>query len=993
MSEAPARSQPPAFPRATIRLQLHKGFTFEDAAQLVPYLAALGLSHIYASPFLMARAGSTHGYDIVDHNRFNPEIGDAATFDRFIERLHQHGMGLIVDFVPNHMGVGGGDNPWWLDVLEWGPSSPFATFFDIDWSPAEPSLKGKVLLPFLGDHYGTVLESGDLKLRFDADRGSFAVRYWEHKFPIAVPHYAQLLKQARDRLGRPHDALSRLIHDLGTLRGSRAVRRQAVVHHHADELKSQLAALHAAEPDLQSALAAVVEEMNGRPGDTASFRPLHALLERQHYRVSYWRVATAEINYRRFFDINDLAGLRMEVSELFEVGHQLIFRLIAEGKVQGLRLDHIDGLYEPAAYCRHLQDRAAYLMMQRESGDDAPLPEPGRSLKSRANPLYLIVEKILARHERLRDDWPVDGTTGYEFINLVNGLYVDPAAEPALTELYLRFIKRPSEFDAVAVDAKRQMVQTNLASEFNVLASDLHEIARQSWTTRDFTLIGIQDALLDLVTHFPVYRTYIDDKGPSEADRRDLDWANAQARKLAWPGDTSVYDFIYGVLSTDLRRDRRFGYRKNDIIRTAKKFQQFTGPVMAKAIEDTAFYRYCRLASLNEVGGEPTRFGVTPAAFHKANRERQRRFPLTLIATATHDHKRGEDTRLRIDALTERPAEWEARVLRWQELNQGRRSDLNGQPVPGRNDEYLFYQTLVGVWPLDLAIPADAGADLPGLADLTERLIGYMTKAMREAKRHTSWTRSNATYEAGVESFVRAVLDPSRAAAFLQDVQAFQRRLTAIAATSSLSQTLLKLTVPGVPDLYQGCELWDLSLVDPDNRRPVDYATRRRFLDEAAPGSLAPLLAHWRDGRVKQQLIARALAVRQAAPALFAEGDYHPLEATGAEADRVVAFRRSHEEGLIAVVAPRLVGALMHSSGEGEPPPGADGPEAGDGPELIPLPPAAAWDDTAVALPEPPAGHVYREIMTDAVIHPVRSLPLADLLAEFPVALLRAEPG
>ncbi|MCB9948602.1 MAG: malto-oligosyltrehalose synthase [Rhodospirillaceae bacterium] len=967
------QAAPPAMPRATYRLQFNQSFTFDDAAALVPYMAELGISHVYASPFLMARAGSLHGYDITDHNRFNPEIGDAQSFDRLVAQLHQHGMGIILDFVPNHMGVGGSDNPWWLDLLEWGQASPFADFFDIDWSPAEPTLTGKVLLPFLGDHYGNVLERGELKLHFDEARGVFSVRYWDHIFPVAVRDYPTLLRAVRERLEKPSGTLSALITEFGSIKPARrSVRQQAVTHRRVDELKTRLAAMVRERPEWRAAFDGMLGLYNGQPGERSSFQLLHRLLERQAYRVAYWRVATAEINYRRFFDINDLAGLKMERDDLFEVSHQLLFRLIGEGKVQGVRLDHIDGLYDPGAYCRRLQDRAAFLQMQREGGAALPVPGGVVTLKERGHLFYLVVEKIMARHEHLRERWPIDGTTGYEFMNLVNGLFVDPEGERALTVTYNRFIGRRPDFEEMVVEAKRQMVETNLASEFNVLANDLHEIARQSWSTRDFTLPGIQEALLAIVSNFPVYRTYVSERGISDGDRRNLDWALSRARRGGFRGsvDPELLDFVYQVLSTDLTRIRGIGYRKRDILRTAMKFQQFTGPVMAKSVEDTAFYRYFRLISLNEVGGEPTRFGVSPSAFHYLNQERQKRYPLTMLATATHDHKRGEDTRVRISAISELGLEWRQRVSRWSQLNKLRRGDDDDPNTLSRNDEYLFYQAMLGSWPLGEA--DDPSATLSTFAD---RMVAYMIKAVREAKVHTFWSQQNPAYEQGLEEFVRSVLDPKRSAVFLADFARFEARIAPIGALNGLAQCLLKLSVPGVPDTYQGAEFWDLSLVDPDNRRPVDFDCRRRALAEMGtvldPARLDGLLDTWRDGRVKQYVIARILALRNRWPNLFTEGDYIPLEVTGDQSDRVVAFMRRGVDCLLVVVVPRLVAPLLEERDR-------------------PHPPAEIWGDTAILLPEPAGTETVEDIFTGRSWPSTGPIALADLLSHFPLAALAA---
>ena len=966
--------RPPIIPRATYRLQFHSGFGFEQATALVPYLAGLGVSHIYASPFLMARPGSTHGYDITDHNHFNPEIGDEAAFERLITALRHHGMGLILDFVPNHMGVGGADSPWWLDVLEWGQASPFVDFFDIDWAPAEPSLKGKVLLPFLGDHYGNVLESGQLQLRLDGERGTFSVWYYGHRFPIAVRDYARLLRAARDRLSEPSEALTALIHDFARIGpGLRQVQKQAVLRHRADELKARLVALVAGQPTVRQAIGDAATALNGTPGDRRSFRDLHALLERQAYRVSYWRVATAEINYRRFFDINDLAGLKMENPDLFEVSHRLIFRLIAEDKIQGIRLDHVDGLYDPQDYFARLQDRAAYMVIQANGAAPptaAPLSDADTwdaPQQTRSHPIYLLVEKILARHERLPDGWPVDGTTGYEFANLVNGLFVNAHAERQFSAVYHSFLRRTPDYEEIAVNAKRMIVTGSLASEINVLASDLHALAKQSWATRDYTLAGVTAALIEVVAHFPVYRTYIAKRRVAEEDRRYLDWAFSQARRAAGAVETSVFDFLYAVLTTDLLQTRGSGYRSGEVLRTAMKFQQVTGPVMAKAIEDTAFYRYVRLVSLNEVGGEPSRFGVSAAAFHRVNQDRARNHPYSMVATATHDHKRGEDVRARINALTEITAEWRRRVRRWAQLNARHKPTVDDQTGPSRNDEYLLYQTLVGTWPPDLLDPRH-----PGLKPFAERVAAYMTKAIREAKLRTSWSHANQAYETAVDQFVRRILDPVRSPAFLADIIPFQARIGVTGACNALAQTLLKLTTPGVPDIYQGTEYWDLSLVDPDNRRPVDYDDRQGSLAtlEAVPPS--GLVSSWRNGRVKQFLIARTLALRAMMPAVFSDGSYQPLEVTGGHSERVVALARRLGDTAVVVVVPRLTAPLLGDS-------------------QAPLPPASSWGATAVVTTGLPDRVPFVDVLTGSLVPASGPWRLADLLREFPVALLRTQ--
>ncbi|HEY0833141.1 MAG TPA: malto-oligosyltrehalose synthase [Azospirillum sp.] len=959
----------PAVPRATIRLQFTKDFTFERATELVPYFAALGVSHVYASPFLKARAGSTHGYDITDHAQFNPEVGDAATFDRFVAALHEHGLGLILDFVPNHMGVGGNDNPWWLDVLEWGPASPFAPFFDIDWTPPEAALHGKVLLPFLGDQYGAVLERGELQLKFDTERGAFSVWYWSHRFPVAVRNYPRLIRPARNALGERGVALDALIAAFAGLGGTaRSVQRQAAVHREAEELRAQLAAVVAADPAIAEAIEDAVSAINGRPGDPDSFQALHDLLEEQHYRVAYWRVAADEINYRRFFDINDLAGLRIDRPEAFELAHQLVFRLIGEGKLQGLRLDHVDGLYDPLGYFEKLQDRAAYLTLR--PGAPAGADPPGLRLRQ---PFYVVVEKILGHHETLREEWPVAGTTGYEFMILVGGLFVDAANEGGMTDAYHRFIRREVDFEKLVVETKRRVIQTSLSAELHVLAGQLHRLAQQSWNTRDFTLTGIRRALTDVVACLPVYRTYVTADQVEDVDRRYLDWAIGRARKLAGAADASVYDFLLAALSTDVAREGarggQRGYRSEDVVHVAMKAQQFSGPVMAKALEDTAFYRYFRLVSLNEVGGEPSRFGTSAAAFHHVNQERLKRFPFNMLATATHDHKRGEDTRVRISVLSEMPEEWEARVRRWHRMNRFKKREIEGAAAPGRNDEYLLYQTLVGAWPLDLAWPTGEG-----LQEFRERVAAYMIKAVREGKVRSSWTSPNADYENALERFVHGLLDAERGAPFLAELMDLLETVAPVGAVNGLAQTLLRITAPGVPDLYQGTDFWDLSLVDPDNRRPVDYAARRHALDAIADaGDGTALLKDWRDGRVKQFVVARALALRKREPLLFALGDYRPVEVVGAHADRVIAFLRRDAGGFALVVAPRLVLPLMKGV-------------------TVPLPPAGAWGDTTLMLPELPESADPVDVFTGRALPlPANGdVPVGRLLDRFPLALLHA---
>ena len=938
-------------PRATYRLQLNNGFTFADATELVPYLAELGISDLYASPYTKARPGSTHGYDITDHNALNPEIGGAGDHARLVETLHEHGMGHLLDWVPNHMGVGS-DNKWWLDVLENGPASPYARFFDVDWYPTNRlQLHGKVLLPVLGDHYRVVLEDGNLELKFDPEEGSFSVNYYEHHCPLDPKTYPTVLEDSPDL---PEDAhaleLQSLLTAFGNLpdqseedEASVAERsRDAAIH------KSRLARLYAESPEVADAIEKCVKRMNGEAGDAESFEVLHRVLEEQAYRLVYWRVASDEINYRRFFSINDLAGIRVEDEQVFEETHRLVLDLIREGKVDGLRLDHPDGLYDSAGYFRRLQKAAAGALDSDEN-----------------EPLYVLVEKILASHEGLPEDWPVAGTTGYEFTNLVNGLSVDPSGEAGMDRAYRRFIGRSVDFEELLYDCKKTVMRSELASELNVLSRRLLRISEYGRRTFDFTINVLRDALAEVVAQFPVYRTYITCEEISETDRRYVEWAVSRAKKQSTAADTTVFDFIQEVLLLEV--DGPQDYR-DLAVAFVMKFQQYTGPVMAKGMEDTALYDYNRLVSLNEVGGEPERFGVSVSAFHHLSAERAKRWPHAMLASSTHDTKRSEDVRARINVLSEIPNEWRGEVVRWARINRSRRREVDGREAPSRNDEYLIYQSLVGAWPLETL-------DDDGLTEFRGRIKAYVEKAIREAQVHTSWVNVNEEYESAVMDFVDALLTSSETNLFLEEFIPFARRISRIGALNSLSQTLIKLSSPGVPDIYQGNELWDFSLVDPDNRRPVDYGLRRNLLaelDDVGTDEIHFLLGAWQDGRPKLHLTRRALKLRQETPKLFEKGEYVPLEVSGPQAENLVAFARRYEDQVAITVAPRLYTRLSNVSGALLP-----------GPEV--------WKDTWVDVSELTAAE-YRNVLTDELVQVSGEdgafLSADDLLKSFSVALL-----
>ncbi len=925
-------------PCSTYRLQFNEAFTFSDAAELVPYLAELGVGDLYASPFMEARPGSMHGYDIVDHNSINPEVGGREGLETLSESLREHGMGHLLDWVPNHMGVGS-DNSWWMDALENGPASLYARFFDIDWHPANRlELEGKVLLPVLGDHYRGILENNELELSFDPAGGSFSVSYYEHRCPIDPKTYPTVL-EGTDVGDADSPEFESLVTAFGNLPGREEVDAEAVAERIRDAAinKERLARLCDESPEAKAAVEGRVETMN-RDSDA-----LHRLLESQAYRLVFWRVASDEINYRRFFSINDLAGIRVEDEEVFDETHKLVLELLREGKISGLRLDHPDGLYDPAEYFHRLQKAA-----KEAAGEN----------------IYLLVEKILAGHESLPEEWPVSGTTGYEFTNLVNGLFVDANSERTLTRSYERFIGRSVDFDALLYGCKKRVMRGELASELNVLSRRLLRLAdggeRQFGERRfDFTINVLRDALSEVVAYFPVYRTYVVEDKLSETDRRYIEWAVARARKRSDAADESVFDFIRDTL---LMETEGVPGRVADFV---GKFQQYTGPVMAKGMEDTALYCYNRLSSSNEVGGEPEHFGTSVSAFHHVNAERARLWPHAMLSTSTHDTKRGEDVRARINVLSEMPDEWRAMLAKWARINRSRRRETENGVAPSRNDEYLLYQTLLGAWPLEEAFDAD---------EFAGRIKAYMEKAMREAEVHTSWTKVDEEYEEAVSEFVEAILAPDEGNLFLHEFVPFQRRIARLGAMNSLSQTLLKMTSPGVPDIYQGNELWDFSLVDPDNRRPVDYGLRRRLLEESkAVGDVRAMLddGAWQNGLPKLHLTRKVLELRKEMAELFEDGEYIPLEVSGERAEHVVAFARVLGDAeAVVVVAPRLCSSLVR-----------DGDSLSFG--------AGVWGDTVVSFSDLPEGAKYRSLFDGESVDGA-SLRVGELLSGFPVAVLVA---
>ena len=946
-------------PTGTYRLQLNKHFTFRDAASIVPYLSSLGISHIYASPYLRARSGSLHGYDIIDHNSLNPEIGTPEDYEVFIQELHRHGMGQILDIVPNHMGVMGSDNAWWLDVLENGEASEYADFFDIDWDPIKDELQGKVLVPVLGDQYGTALEKGELQLKFDPERGEFSIFYFQHRFPIAPKEYPRILgfeiERLKERVGGNHEdvlELQSIITAFSNLpeRSSITPEKRAERNREKEVQKKRLAALCSRSAEAFKFITDNVDRFNGNPNDPRSFDNIHELIKAQSYRFAQWRVAADDINYRRFFDINDLAALRTENESVFNQTHEFILTLVAQGKVDGLRIDHPDGLYNPAEYLKTLQNRLK------------------ASLDPQNREAYLIVEKILTGKEHLRENWPIDGTTGYEFANLVNGLFVDQTSAEKMDRIYRSFVGDIEKFPDLVYRCKKLILKVVLASELNVLANLLSKIALADRHTCDFTLNGLRGALAEIISEFPVYRTYVSACGVSDDDRRYVQRAVIAAKRRSNAADLSIFDFAQRILLADVNGSSS-GWYKQAVLRIAMKFQQVTAAVMAKGLEDTAFYRYNRLISLNDVGGNPSQFGTRVDDFHRANQDRLAHWPDSLLSTSTHDSKRSEDVRARIDVLSEIPGEWRLHLRRWRDWNRAKKHAIDGLPMPTRNDEYLLYQTLVGAWPSG-SIEADEWNTF------VARIDQYMLKAVREAKEYTSWANTNADYEAALRSFVHAILDRASKNRFLHDFEDFHHRVARVAAFNSLSQTLLKLTSPGLPDIYQGNEFMHFTLVDPDNRQPIDYEVRQKELDNlkrSAPTrdfsggiSRSP-----EANSAKFYLTWKALNIRKQHADLFQRGDYRPLSATGEKSNHAVAFARSFGGRSAIVAVPRLCARLL-----------------GDSFQSVSDP--AVWGDTNLELPGFHAS-CYHNVFTGECIAQGQRVSLANLFQYFPVALLLGE--
>jgi (1->4)-alpha-D-glucan 1-alpha-D-glucosylmutase len=982
-------------PVSTFRLQFNSGFHFNDAVEVIPYLHLLGISDLYASPYFKAAEGSLHGYDILDQNSLNPEIGTEAEYDAMVDELTRCGMGQILDIVPNHMCIEGQGNSFWMDVLENGPSSPYARYFDIDWNPAKKELKNKILIPILGDQYGAVLENGELRLSFE--EGFFFICYCDHKLPIIPQSCNNILtfriedlEQELSAVAPQFQELMSIVTALRHLPPTTEQNPELVAERYREKVvvKRRLWDLYQNSGAIREFIDGNVAAFNGTKGDPRSFDLMDALLQEQVYRISHWRVATEEINYRRFFDINSLGALRVEDPAVFEATHRLVFSLIANGKISGLRIDHADGLQDPEEYFRRLQS-ACFIRMyggsleaQQPAGNGeedkkAALREKyGRIVATDPTykAFYIIGEKILLKAEKLPDTWPVFSTTGYDFAIQVNSLFVDTSNAKVFETLYKRFIQHRIDFQEVVHEKKKLVMQAAMSSEINTLGYYLNRISEQNRHTRDFTLNSLIKSIVDVIANFPVYRTYINSFEVTERDRQYIESAISRAKRQNPAISASVFDFIRDVLLL------RFPGNMNEDHKPAwldfvKRFQQITGPIMAKGVEDTAFYVYNRLVSLNEVGGSPERFGISLETFHGQNIERCKSRPLAMLTTSTHDTKRSEDVRARINVLSEIPGQWRKGLSRWSRQNRNLKIIVDGKPAPNRNEEYLLYQTLVGAWPF-------CNPDEDEFMDFRSRIKEYMLKAIREAKVNSSWISPNAPHEDAVMYFIDSILKVSPHNNFLHDFALFQKLTAACGIFNSLSQTLLKITSPGIPDFYQGNELWNFSLVDPDNRRPVDYRMRKNLLDELLQkeSSVGPLetacevVATRNDGRIKLHLTCKALNFRHKNRKLFESGSYLPLAVEGAFQEHVCAFERSVNGSSILVVVPRFCSRLIRDCSG------------------LPLGPDV-WQDTRIILPFNTDSRSYRNIFTGEILNLDQcedrlSLALQDILSMYPVALL-----
>lgn len=953
---------------ATYRLQFAKDFTFQDAAKVVDYLADLGITHVYASPILTARRGSGHGYDVTDPTRLNPELGTEADFLAFREKLRERGMGLILDTVPNHMSASS-ENSWWMDVLENGPESAYASYFDIDWRPPSRILDGKVLLPVLGRPFAEALEHQELKLV--VLEGKFYLQYFESLFPLAPATYQLILRrrlnELREALGDDSPsyqeytgiaaAAAALTDDTAATRDAGADRRQRF-----ESLRQRLRQLMAQDSKITDFILQNLSGIQGQPKDPSSFSSLETILAQQHYLLAYWQNVNEEINYRRFFTINDLVGQRIQDPLVFEATHALTFRMIEQGALDGLRIDHIDGLRDPLGYLRQLTERVAAATAQ-----SVPSPEAQAST-SAPTALPIFVEKILARDEHLPSSWPVAGTTGYDFVNALNAFFIDPKGARQIEKIYSRFIGKEIAYDDLLYQKKKLVMSILLGVEIRAAGQQFQMLARSDRYAREIPRLELNQVLLEVTAQLSVYRTYISNLDVTTEERRRIEKAIERARVKAPQISAPAFDFCRDVLLL-LNRPHLLPGQREARLAFVMRWQQFTGPIMAKAFEDTFLYLFNPLISLNEVGGDPRPSTAQAADFPGYIKTRQKDWPHAMNASTTHDTKRGEDVRARVNVLSEIPATWQKQLDRWSKTNAQHRKVIDGQPVPDRNEEIFLYETLLGAWPFDGTSAAFIG-----------RMKEYAIKATREAMVHTRWTRPNLRHEQALERFIGAILKPGAKNKFLTNFVEFQKQIAFYGLANTLAQTLFKIVTPGVPDFYQGSDLWDFRLVDPDNRRTVDFEQRKlaltklRALDEAPSPAFIEVAKNWRDGTIKLYVIWKSLQQRAQHPDLFSDGEFLTLAARGKRAEHVAAFARRLHKGWAVVVAPRWLARAR-----------------------FPLPPHGTgqfWGDTSLQLPKA-APVQWKNVFTNGIVtsearNGSRSIRLENL-GQFPVALLIAE--
>lgn len=922
-------------PTATYRIQFHSEFKFEAAKNIIAYLSDLGISDLYASPIFKARAGSTHGYDVVDPTELNPELGKSEDFEALISEIRHHDIGWVQDIVPNHMAYDS-QNHWLMDVLENGAESEALEYFDIEWEHPYEDTKGRVLAPMLGNFYGECLDNGEIQLQYD--ESGLSVNYYSLKLPVRIESYArfitQNLGQVGRALGRRHPDFIKLLGILYLIKSAPGETKGKERYDQIAFVKGLLWELYTQNTEVKEFIDSNVKFFNGEKGNPESFNLLDNLLNEQFYRLSFWKVGAEEINYRRFFTVNELISVKVQEIKVFHKTHALISQLVEEGKITGLRIDHIDGLYDPTEYLKRLREK---------TGD-----------------VYITVEKILELEEELPEIWPIQGTSGYDFLNYVNGIFCQRESEKQLTALYKKFTGVETPYDQLFIEKKQLIVEKNLAGDVDNLAQILKKIAGQSRLGIDFTMNGLKRTLSDVLVLFPVYRTYVNGDGLSEADRSYIKEVIEEARGRI-PLLLNELNYIEKLLLLEWEEsltEEQKALRLHFVMR----LQQLSGPLMAKGIEDTLFYVYNRHLALNEVGGNPGKFGITVDEFHEVNQKQITTWPQKMNATATHDTKRGEDVRARLNVISEIPEEWEKQVKTWSELNRSQKVDVRGKAAPVPNDEYFFYQSLVGAYPFK----ETENASFVG------RVKDYMLKSVREAKLQTAWLRPDTAYEEGFLSFVEKVLEPSESNQFMKEFLPFQKWVAGYGIFNSLSQVLLKYTAPGVPDTYQGTELWDLSMVDPDNRRPVDYEQRISFLKDIKEKAQTDILklidelfSTQEDARIKLFLTYRVLQARKENLEVFQKGDYLPVKVSGKFKDHIVAFARSIGDTKAIAVAPRFLTTLVQP---GEYPLGEQ-----------------VWADTQLEIPQG-AQSTWRDAITNQTIS--GSGAIAQILQHFPVALL-----